>query len=68
MKLSKADFHLIDNLVSEKLKNLRFSILDLESSVAYISSYDYISEKDVLEKQIYIYTKFRNKILKLMEE
>lgn len=68
MKLSKADFHLIDNLVSEKLKNLRFSILDLESSVPYISSYDYISEKDVLEKQIYIYTKFRNKILKLMEE
>lgn len=68
MKLSKKDLVVINNLISEKLNNLRFSVLDLESYIAYMSSYDYIEEKNKLENEINKFTKVRDKILKIMEE
>lgn len=68
MKISKKDLVIIDNLIAEKLNKLRFSVLDLESYVAYMSSYDYIEEKSKLENEINKFTKVRDKIIKIMEE
>ena len=68
MKITKKDLLTINNLLFEKITNLRFSLLELETLSPYISSYDYLEEEARLNNQINDFTNLRNKILKMMED